>query len=57
MSTQRTEDAEGLIDPETEEYIAFLNKLYHVEFDEALYDLVNEAVALALLAAQNALIV
>ncbi|MDX1417713.1 MAG: hypothetical protein R3293_26145, partial [Candidatus Promineifilaceae bacterium] len=34
---------EGLIDPETEEYVAFLNELYDEEMDDALANLINEA--------------
>ncbi len=33
----------GLVDPETEEYVTFLNELYDEEFDEALFALVDDA--------------
>ena len=36
----------GLVDPEKEDYIAFINELYDEEFDEALAVLVDEAAAL-----------
>lgn len=41
-----SEDGGGLFDPETEDYVAFLNELYDEEFDQALSGLVSEAVAL-----------
>jgi len=36
----------GFVDPEAEEYAAFLNELYDTEFDEALSALVSEATAI-----------
>lgn len=46
LSLYESEEAGGLINPETEEYAAFLNELYNEEFDEALFGLVNEATAI-----------
>ncbi len=34
---------EGTLDPEAEEFTAFLNELYDEEFDEAIYEFVSEA--------------
>jgi hypothetical protein len=36
-------DQEGMIDPEAEETMEFLNELYDEEFDEAVFELVSEA--------------
>lgn len=46
LSLYESEEAGGVIDPETEEYIQFLNELYDKEFDEALFGLTSEAAAL-----------
>jgi len=46
LSLYESEEAGGLIDPETEKYVTFLNELYNEEFDEALFGLVNEAAAI-----------
>lgn len=46
LSLYESEDDGGLIDPEAEEYMIFLNELYDEEFHEALSTLVNEATAI-----------
>ncbi len=46
LSIYESEETGGVIDPETEEYIQFLNELYDEEFNEALYGLVSEAASL-----------
>lgn len=46
LSLYESQEAGSVIDPETEEYVQFLNELYDEEFDEALYGLVSEAAAL-----------
>lgn len=46
LSLYESEEGGGLVDPETEEYVAFLNELYDEEFDEALSALVDEAAAI-----------
>lgn len=46
LALYESEEAGGLIDPETEEYVVFLNELYDEEFHEALTGLVNEATAI-----------
>ncbi|RXA20228.1 hypothetical protein EQO05_06515 [Methanosarcina sp. MSH10X1] len=46
LSIYESEEAGGLIDPETEEYVQFLNELYDEEFNETLYGLASEAAAL-----------
>jgi hypothetical protein len=46
LSLYDSEEGGGLVDPETEQYIAFLNELYDDEFDEALSALINEAAAI-----------
>lgn len=46
LSLYESEETGGVIDPETEEYVQFLNELYDEEFDEALYGLVSEAASL-----------
>ena len=43
LALYESEEARGLIDPETEEYVVLLNELYDEEFHEALTGLVNEA--------------
>lgn len=37
-------EAEGSVDPQTEEYVSFLNELYDEQFNEVLSSLVDEAV-------------
>ena len=39
-------EEEGRIDPQTEEYVSFLNELYDEQFNEALSNLVDEAAAI-----------
>ena len=46
LSLYESEEGGGLVDPETEKYVAFLNELYDEEFDEALSTLVDEAAAI-----------
>ncbi len=46
LSLYESEESGDIIDPETEEYVQFLNELYDEEFDEALFDLASEASAL-----------
>lgn len=46
LSLYESEEDGGLVDPETEEYMLFLNELYDEEFHEALSALVNEATAI-----------
>jgi hypothetical protein len=46
LSLYETDEAGDSVDPEAEEYGAFLNELYDQEFDEALFELVGEAAAL-----------
>ena len=46
LSIYESEEAGGVIDPETEERVQFLNELYDEEFDEALFGLASEAAAL-----------
>lgn len=46
LSLYESHETGELIDPETEEYVAFLNELYDEEFDEALSGLVSEASAI-----------
>lgn len=43
LSLYESEEGNGMIDPEAEAYVTFLNELYDEEFDEALSGLVNEA--------------
>src|SRR5215203_2876461 len=43
LSLYESEQGAGLVDPETEEYVTFLNEFYDEEFDETLYALVTEA--------------
>jgi hypothetical protein len=45
-SVYELEDGEGRVDPESEEFIQFLNELHDEEFDEAVFELINEASAL-----------
>lgn len=45
LSVYQSEE-EGGVDPRGEEYVAFLTELHDEEFDEALFELVNEAAAL-----------
>lgn len=42
-SVYELETSEGALDPEAEEAMEFLDELYDEEFDEALFELVNEA--------------
>jgi len=46
LSLYESEEGAGLVDPEAEEYVTFLNEFYDEEFDEALYALVDEAAAI-----------
>src|SRR5215210_7098255 len=46
ISLYESEQGAGLVDPETEEYVTFLNEFYDEEFDETLYALVDEAAAI-----------
>lgn len=46
LSLYESEEGGGLVDPDTEEYVAFLNEFYDEEFHEALSTLVNEAAAI-----------
>lgn len=46
LSLYESEESGGLLDPEAEEYVAFLNELYDEEFTEALAGLVDEATAI-----------
>lgn len=46
LSLYELEGSSLLGDPETEEYVAFLNELYDEEFEEALATLVDEAAAI-----------
>jgi hypothetical protein len=46
LALYESEEGDGLIDPQTEQYVVFLNELYDEEFDEALSALVNEATAI-----------
>jgi hypothetical protein len=39
-------EEEGRVDPQTEEYVSFLNELYDEQFNEALSNLVDEAAAI-----------
>jgi hypothetical protein len=45
-SVYELESAEGTVDPEAEEAMEFLDELYDEEFDESLFELVNEATEL-----------
>ena len=45
LSVYESEDGDGLINSEADEYVQFLNELYDEEFDQALFELVNEATA------------
>src|SRR5215210_8682668 len=45
LSLYESGQGAGLVDPETEEYVTFLNEFYDEAFDESLYALVNEAAA------------
>lgn len=46
LSVYQSEDNGALVDPVTEEYVVFLNEIYDEEFDDALSELVNEAVTI-----------
>jgi hypothetical protein len=46
VSIYELEEEGGLVDPRAEEYVAFLSELYDEEFDESVFELVNEAAAL-----------
>ena len=39
-------EEEGRVDPQTEEYVSFLNELYDEQFNEAVSNLVDEAAAI-----------
>src|SRR5512138_3440597 len=39
-------EGEGQVDPQTEEYVSFLNELYDEQFNETLSNLVDEAAGL-----------
>lgn len=43
QSIYELESEEGIVDPETEAVMEFLDELYDEEFDEAIYELINEA--------------
>ena len=43
QSIYELESEEGIVDPETEAVMEFLDELYDEEFDEALYELIDEA--------------
>jgi hypothetical protein len=43
LSLYESEEPGGLIDPETEDYVTFLNEIYNEEFDEAVANLMDEA--------------
>lgn len=45
LSLYQSEEMTGMIDPESEEYVVFINELYDEEFDEALSGLIDEAAA------------
>ena len=47
LSVYESEDGDGLINSEADEYVEFLNELYDEEFDQALFELVNEATAVS----------
>jgi hypothetical protein len=47
LSVYESDDNGALIDPVTEEYVVFLNEIYDEEFDDALSELVNEAVTIS----------
>jgi hypothetical protein len=46
LTVYESHDAGAWVDPETEEYVAFLNELYDDEFEEALFELTTGAVTL-----------
>jgi hypothetical protein len=46
LSLYEADEGGGVINPEAEEFTAFLNELYDQEFDEAMFELVSEAAAL-----------
>jgi len=46
LSVYESEEGGGLVDPQAEEYVQFLNELHDEEFDEALFELAGEAAAL-----------
>jgi hypothetical protein len=46
LSLYESEEGGSVVDPETEDYVAFLNEFYDEEFDEALSSLVDEATAI-----------
>ncbi len=46
LSLYETEEGGALTDPEADEFVGFLNELYEQEFDESLFELVDEAAAL-----------
>ncbi|HEY9649210.1 MAG TPA: hypothetical protein V6C95_01000, partial [Coleofasciculaceae cyanobacterium] len=45
-SVYELDSSEGAVDPDAEEVMEFLDELYDEEFDEALFELVNEAAEL-----------
>jgi len=46
VSVYELEDVEARVDPESEEFIQFLGELHDEEFDDAVFELINEASAL-----------
>ncbi len=46
VSVYEMEDGEARVDPESEEFIQFLGELHDQEFDDAVFEIVNEASAL-----------
>jgi hypothetical protein len=46
VSVYEMDHGEGRVDPESEEFVQFLNELHDEEFDEAVFELINEASAL-----------
>lgn len=46
LTLYESETSGGMVDPEAEDYVAFLNELYDEEFDDALSNLVDEAEAI-----------
>jgi hypothetical protein len=46
LAVYETGDTGDLIDPQTDNYVVFLNELYDDEFEEALFTLASEATAL-----------
>jgi hypothetical protein len=46
LAVYESEEAGGLLDPQSDDYVVFLNELYDDEFEEALFHLASEATAL-----------